>query len=118
MSTDDDGFGGAVEGELRLLDPLTRADPELARSLLHPDFTEFGASGRIWDRESVVAAMADDPGEPTTAEEMRGFRLAPGVVLLTYRVTRRDRASLRSSIWMWHETSWVMVFHQGTPLPF
>jgi hypothetical protein len=114
----DDGFSGAVEGELRLLDPATRADPELSRPLLHPDFTEFGASGRIWDRESVVAAMAADPGDPATAEEMRGFRLAPEVVLLTYRISRPDRASLRSSIWTVHEGYWVLVFHQGTPLPF
>ena len=97
---------------------MTRADPQLSRPLLHPDFTEFGASGRIWDRESVVAAMSADPGEPTSAEEMRGFQLAPEVVLLTYRVNRPDRSSLRSSIWTVHENSWVLVFHQGTPLPF
>jgi hypothetical protein len=113
---DDDGFSRPVEGELRLLDPVIRADPALSGALLHPDFTEFGASGRIWDRESIVAAMADDPGEPTTAEEMRGFRLAPDVVLLTYRVNRPGRSSLRSSIWMVHDGSWVLVFHQGTPV--
>jgi len=103
-----------VEGELRLLDPATRADPELSHGLLHPDFTEFGASGRIWDRESLVDAMATDPGPPVTAEEMRGFRLAPDVVLLTYRVNRPEGSSLRSSIWMVHAGRWVLVFHQGT----
>jgi ribonuclease HI len=85
---------------------------------LHPDFTEFGSSGRIWDRESIVAAMAADPGDPTAAEEMRGFRLAPEVVLLTYRVNKPSRASLRSSIWMVHDNHWVLVFHQGTPTAF
>jgi ribonuclease HI len=115
---DDDGFTGPVEGELRLLDPATRADPELTRPLLHPDFTEFGVSGRIWDRESIVEALAADPGEPVSAEEMRGFRLAEDVVLLTYRVNRPDRASLRSSIWTVHEGRWVVVFHQGTALPY
>jgi ribonuclease HI len=115
---DDDGFTGAVEGELRLLDPVTRADPELTRPLLHPDFTEFGVSGRIWDRESIVEALAADPGEPVSAEEMRGFRLAEDVVLLTYRVNRPDRASLRSSIWTVHESRWVLVFHQGTAVQY
>jgi hypothetical protein len=103
-----------VEGELRLLDPGTRADPALSRSLLHPDFTEFGASGRIWDRESIVEAMAADPGSLVTAEEMRGFRLAPDVVLLTYRVNGPEGAALRSSIWMAHGGRWVLVFHQAT----
>jgi ribonuclease HI len=111
---DDDGFSGPVAGELRLLDPSTRADPAQSRELLHPDFTEFGASGRIWDRESVVAAMAEDPGEPMMAEEMRGFRLAPDVVLLTYRINRPAGSSLRSSIWVQHDRRWVLVFHQGT----
>ena len=113
---DDDGFSGAVAGELQLLDPATRADPALSRELLHPDFTEFGASGRIWDRESIVTAMAEDPGEPTMAEEMRGFRLAPDVVLLTYRINRPAQSSLRSSIWTVYENHWVLVFHQGTPV--
>ena len=113
---EDDGFGGAVAGELRLLDPATRADPALSRELLHPDFTEFGASGRIWDRESIVVAMAADPGELTMAEEMRGFQLAPDVVLLTYRVNRRAQSSLRSSIWTVYDGRWVLVFHQGTPV--
>ena len=111
---DDDGFTGAVEGELRLLDPATRADPELTRPLLHPDFTEFGASGRIWDRDSIVEALAEHPGEPVSAEEMRGLRLAEDVVLLTYRVNRPGRASLRSSIWSVYDGRWVLVFHQGT----
>ena len=113
----DDGFSGALQGELRLLDPATRADPQLTRSLLHPDFTEFGASGRIWDRESIVEAMAADPGPPTSAEEMRGLQLAPDVVMLTYRVNRPDRSSLRSSIWVHSAAGWVALFHQGTPLP-
>jgi hypothetical protein len=115
---DDDGFSGAVAGELRLLDPVTRADPELTRPLLHPDFTEFGVSGRIWDRESVVEALAADPGDAVNAEEMRGLRLAEDVVLLTYRVSRPDRASLRSSIWTVYDGRWVLVFHQGTALPY
>jgi hypothetical protein len=113
----DDDFSGALQGELRLLDPATRADPQLTRSLLHPDFTEFGASGRIWDRDSIVEAMAADPGLPTAAEEMRGLQLAPDVVLLTYRVNRPQGSSLRSSIWVRMPSGWVALFHQGTPAP-
>lgn len=47
----------AIEGELRLLDPEIRRSPELVGTLLHPEFHEFGASGRIWDRASISAAL-------------------------------------------------------------
>ncbi|MFJ7420877.1 DUF4440 domain-containing protein [Streptomyces uncialis] len=46
----------AVQGELRLRDPDVRPSPELVGALLHPEFTEIGASGRLWDRDSVLVA--------------------------------------------------------------
>jgi hypothetical protein len=44
----------AIQGELRLLDPEIRRSPEQVGALLHPEFHEFGASGRRWDRASVT----------------------------------------------------------------
>ncbi|MFD9876145.1 hypothetical protein ACFWXJ_18260, partial [[Kitasatospora] papulosa] len=37
----------AVEGELRLLDPVVRASADVLVTLLHPDFREIGTSGRL-----------------------------------------------------------------------
>jgi len=54
VSVGQDGIAGAedraevVRRELLLLDPVVRADVGRVRGLLHPDFVEFGASGRIW----------------------------------------------------------------------
>jgi hypothetical protein len=49
-------------------------------ALLHPGFSEFGASGRRWGRTEIIAALAaEQPGgeEPlVTATEMVGTRLA------------------------------------------
>jgi hypothetical protein len=44
-----------IEREVALLDPAVRRDPRRVRALLHPDFTEYGTSGRIWDRDSIAA---------------------------------------------------------------
>jgi hypothetical protein len=103
--------------ERRLLRPAARADADRTRALLHPEFVEFGRSGRVWDREAIVAAMASDPGVSGEAVDFRPEHLAADVVLLTYRITGPD-GSLRSSIWVrGADGDWTLRFHQGTRSP-
>lgn len=108
----------AVEGELRLLDPEVRALPELVGALLHPEFHEFGASGRHWDRASLVAALADEAESdagPIQASGMTGVELAPGLVHLTFDTEHNGRRAHRSSLWRLTRSGWLLYFHQGTP---
>lgn len=109
----------AVAAELRLLDPEVRASPELVLELLDPDFVEFGASGRRWDRATVMAAVAPDgagTGAPVTAHRMAGTLLAPGLVHLTYVSGNGTRRARRSSLWRHTADGWRLYFHQGTPV--
>jgi ribonuclease HI len=99
--------------ELRLLDPATRRRPDEVAALLHPDFLEIGASGRAWDRASMIAALRADPGTGTRVTGLAVHLLAPGVALVTYRTERAARASL----WLRDGEGWRVRFHQGTPLP-
>jgi hypothetical protein len=115
----DRDVAGVIESELRLLRPEVRRSPELVDRFLHPDFFEFGASGRSWDRPAMVAAIGAEltDGEVPSVAEMTGMRLAETVILLTYRTDRADRRARRSSIWRRTEDgSWRLCFHQGTPL--
>ncbi|CAM5707805.1 hypothetical protein SALBM135S_07743 [Streptomyces alboniger] len=108
----------AIDGELHLLDPEVRASPELFGALLHPEFTEVGASGTRWDRESIVRVLMarPDPGaSPTTTSHMRGVRLADDVVHLTFDTDRNGRKAHRSSLWRRTDDGWRLWFHQGTP---
>ena len=108
----------AVEGELRLLDPGVRASPDAVTELLDPEFTEFGASGRRYDRTSILAvtsAVDESAPEPTSAIEMSGVLLAPGLVHLTYVSDANGRRVSRSSLWRRWDTQWRLYFHQGTP---
>lgn len=108
----------AVQGELRLLDPEVRSSPERVGALLHPEFTEIGASGRLWDRESVLVALAERPGtgvRPLTASRMRGTRLTPDCVHLTFDTDNNGRLAHRSSLWRRTDAGWQLYFHQGTP---
>ncbi|MEU6992657.1 nuclear transport factor 2 family protein [Streptomyces sp. NPDC046465] len=107
----------AVEGELRLLDPEVRASPELLGALLHPEFTEFGASGTRWDRASIVEVLTADPApgsRPTTTSGMRGVQLADDLVHLTFDTDDNGRRAHRSSLWRRTEDGWLLWFHQGT----
>ncbi|CAD5300089.1 conserved hypothetical protein [Bosea sp. 62] len=121
---DDEALLTVLRGlEERLLMLQVRSAPGEVANLLADDFVEFGRSGLIYDKLQTVEALAGkaDGSERAerTATHFRINQLADGVVLLTYRSTRRELGkvarSLRSSIWMWREGRWQMVFHQGTP---
>ncbi|WP_406281787.1 DUF4440 domain-containing protein [Streptomyces sp. NBC_00209] len=107
----------AMAGELRLLDPAVRASPEAVTELLDPDFAEFGASGRRYDRASVLVVTSavedDDPGPDVS--ELRGTLLAPDLVHLTYVTERNGLLFRRSSLWRRTGERWRLYFHQGTP---
>ncbi|MEU9366577.1 nuclear transport factor 2 family protein [Streptomyces avermitilis] len=107
----------AVEAELRLLDPEVRRSPEQVGALLHPDFREFGASGRIWDRASIIASLATEtePGaRPGITSHMKGVQLAPDLVHLTFDTDHDGRRAHRSSLWRLSGQEWLLYFHQGT----
>jgi hypothetical protein len=107
---------GAVECELRFLDPAVNSSPELLAELLHPAFRAFGSSGRIWDREMFIAALHErGTVRPITASEMRGAQLAPDLVHLTFDTDSNGRRSHRSSLWRLTDDGWKLYFHQGTP---
>lgn len=113
----------AWAGEEALLAPETRHDLATVDALLDPEFREIGQSGRLWDRDGIVAMLM----EPADAEasvageyaisERSAVELGDGVVLLTYRLVFEGRDSRRSSVWRIRDARARVVFHQGTSLP-
>ncbi|MEU5757040.1 DUF4440 domain-containing protein [Streptomyces sp. NPDC047829] len=107
----------AIDGEMRLLDPEVRVSPARVLELLDPEFTEFGASGRRWDVESILTVTSGgsvSAESPVEVSSMSGVVLAPGVVHLTYLADHQGRRAWRSSLWRLTETGWRMYFHQAT----
>jgi len=99
--------------ERELLTQECRADVGRLESLLHNNFREHGASGRIWYRAEMLEML---PTAEPCVDEASGFecqQLADDVVLVTYRITGR-RPSLRSSVWVFGVAGWQLLFHQGT----
>jgi hypothetical protein len=107
-----------IDLELRLLEPQVRASAMELDRLLHPDFFEFGASARKWDRSETITSLTSGqpPGadEPVNALEITGTRLAGDVVHVTYLSLRDRRCARRSSIWRRTNAGWRLYFHQGT----
>jgi len=109
-----------VRRELLLLDPAVRADLGRVRGLLHADFLEFGASGRVWAGATLVEALAASsvPLDHGAAVDLIPVSLSADTVLLTYRIDDPGRPTLRSSVWLRSaEGEWLLRFHQGTPAP-
>jgi ribonuclease HI len=113
--TDQSDFDVVIAAERALLDPTVRANPEAVAALLDESFTEIGASGRVWDRAGIIAALAESPGvgdrEPS---EFRCVRTQPDSILVTYRMAGGAGLVRRSSVWRRSADRWSILFHQGT----
>jgi hypothetical protein len=108
----------AIECELRLLDPAVRRAADQVDAMLDPEFVEFGASGRRWERREIVTALAADSGYAApTVLDLTGMRIADDAVLLTYTTNDGNRRCRRSSIWRRTSDGWRVLFHQGTLIP-
>lgn len=115
----DDDVRRVIEQERRLLTAEVRRSAAEVDRLLHPDFVEFGASGRRWDRSAMIAAIGTEltDDEPPVVSAMTGARPADTVVLLTYQTERSGRRVRRSSLWCREQDgTWRLYFHQGTPV--
>ncbi len=112
---DDDELIKVVEYEKELLGDRARGNPGRVRELLHPEFTEFGSSGRIWTRNRMLAEIG--PLQMRLRYEPIGAdRLADDLILLRWRAVSSHSEWLRSSIWRRHEGKWRLLFCQGTPV--
>jgi hypothetical protein len=102
--------------EKSLHDPLLRADTQAVARLLSPDFFEFGASGRVWTREAILAQLATENPAEITSRDYTCHPLSPDVILLTYISETPTQRVLRSSLWRLEDEQWRLIFHQGTPI--
>jgi len=107
--------------EYELLSPQTRQSDVQLGELLADEFVEFGASGRIYDRQSVINSLLQS--EATESFQVDDFRLVTSsedMAFVTYSCAARSasgeviRKSNRSSLWKLTGGCWRMVFHQGT----
>lgn len=103
----------ALENERSLLTPAVRANRRLVEALLHPNYREICALGRLWDRKSAIDAMVADPLSDIEFSLIEVSELAPGTVQVVYRMSG-SRSVVRSSLWQLDGGAYRLLFHQGT----
>jgi len=111
--------------ELSLLEASTRSDRDYLEQVLDDDMVEFGKSGGIYDKRSIIQALEGERSDPAPADQLElvdamATLLSADTVLLTYRLRPHPLvgtdavASLRSSVWKQTDGRWRLLFHQGT----
>jgi hypothetical protein len=104
----------------RIREKPTRAALDL---LIADEFVEFGVSGKIWRKSTILDALSEWPVIERVIDDFIVRELSRSLCLVTYRSTRKSESnelstsSLRSSIWRLQNDQWQIIFHQGTKLP-
>jgi len=93
--------------------------PIVLAGCLQMNLSSLGAPAG-YSKAQIIEALQQEVCDATYRISLTDFtvrRLAPDVMLVTYRTTIQDQSQsrLRSSIWKVISGHWQMVFHQGTP---
>lgn len=102
--------------------PERRFDREWMDRILHPEFSEVGASGRAYSRQAIIDTPrvefeAQLPHKDYTLELVdEDVALARYISLDSYQGV--PRYAYRLSIWINTNEGWRLRFHQGTPLSY
>ncbi len=109
------------ELEASLLTNAVRKDAVRVAELLADEFCEFGSSGAVYTKAEILAFLHEEEEIQIAMKEFACRSVAEGVALVTYRSERAEVggeviATLRSSLWVWRDRRWQMMFHQGTRL--
>ena len=107
--------------ECELLSPQVRRSDKRLGELLAHEFVEFGASGRIYDKRSIIDSLVQtESTESFTVDNFRMVTSSDEMAFVTYSCTARSatgdivRKSNRSSLWKLADGRWQIYFHQGT----
>lgn len=105
--------------ERLLHEPPRDATRASCRALMAEDFWEVGASGRVYDIEFVLDALAEraagGAGSRGTIDDARCRRLSPDTHALTYRLDEGFRVTRRLTLWRrGGPAGWQALYHQGT----
>ena len=111
------------ELERALLQAEKRSSKAFMESVLHPEFREFGRSGRVYSRQEIIDEFHSVSEFPMVCASNFELKiLAKDVWLLTYLTAhlgennQQSRRTLRSSLWLASQNGPQLLFHQGTAI--
>jgi hypothetical protein len=110
------------ELETSLLTPEVRSSFEQLDALLADDFVEFGSTGLIYTKQSVLERLPKNTDTVVfNVSDFTTKRLAEDIMMANFKTERiindtEKMVSLRTSLWRNNGGHWQMFFHQGTLL--
>ena len=118
MTTDSD-VADVLRFERELQTAECRRDRARVIAILAEDFTEVGASGRVWDLASTLELLVAESGDDSVIEvhDHTGRIVGDGFILTRWDSSRAGRRARRTSLWRRDAAEWRLVHHQGTLLP-
>ena len=102
--------------ENMLLKGDVRKSYERLNELIADDFVEYSSTGEIYDKENILNRLPneDDPGITMSNFEVKHLSSTSVLTTFTVFIERKQKYSLRSSVWVLNVEKWQMTFHQGT----
>ncbi len=110
------------ELETSLLKPEVRSSFDQLNHLLADDFKEFGSSGLVYTKQSVLERLPSNTDKVIyVVSDFEIKNLSKEVVMANFKTDRvindtEKASSLRTSLWRKEDSGWRMFFHQGTPI--
>ncbi|MDJ0593747.1 MAG: DUF4440 domain-containing protein [Pleurocapsa sp. MO_226.B13] len=97
----------------------TRFDRERMNEVIANDFWEFGRSGRVYQKQDILAVEPQTINVVFPLPEFKVRLLDENIAQVTYNSAVEYDGVIeyarRSSIWSRTVSGWVLRFHQGTP---
>lgn len=109
-----------IDLEVSLLSNEVRDSVSKLDLLLADDFIEFGSSGLIYTKMSVLERLPNkNIISHYEAFEFTVVELAPNICQVRYKTIKKEEGkipekALRNSLWRKEENLWKLFFHQGT----
>ncbi|TGE79755.1 DUF4440 domain-containing protein [Pseudoalteromonas sp. KS88] len=114
-------FNHLIESERQLLEPEVRQSANALDALLDDDFIEIASNGTVFNKFQVLTRLPTEVVPQFYNQNFKGRMLSDDMAQLSYQAAYRRSAraefnySIRMSLWRYTDSSWKMVFHQGTP---
>jgi hypothetical protein len=100
--------------EERLLHPDREEDRTALIPLICHEFKEFCVSGRVFNHQQLIDALLKSEPRAATITNYYVEPLSENAALATYSIKTALRVSHRSSVWVFRDNRWQLLFHQGT----
>lgn len=102
--------------EISLLDPQVRKNIKELDRLIANNFYEIGASGKVYDKNNVLARLPLEQNDEILGEviDFEIDNITEYLIRANYILEEKTRRTRRTSIWQRQNDNYQMIFHQGT----